>query len=236
MVRRLLPALLLALPLSANLIAADTSALRPPPGAKVALVEFEDLECPDCARAAPLVEEAAKTYHIPLVRHDFPLPQHPWAFDAAVLARWFDAQSKQLGVDFRLYLFQNQNVISAPLEGMVTATPEAATQCKQLLHSYADKFAAEHKLQIPFVVDPKGELAAKVRADRDVGTRVGLEHTPTIYVVTNKTQGTPFVEVVDRTQLFHMIEQAKRETGDTGSATTAGKPAAKRSAKKAGKS
>src|SRR5258708_37274548 len=109
MVRRLLPALLLALPLSATLFAADTSALRPPPGAKVALVEFEDLECPDCARAAPLLEEAARTYHIPLVRHDYPLPQHPWAFDAAVLARWFDAQSKQLGVDFRLYLFQNQN-------------------------------------------------------------------------------------------------------------------------------
>jgi len=235
MVRRLLPALLLALPLSANLIAADTSALRPPPGSKVALVEFEDLECPDCARAAPLVEEAARTYHIPLVRHDFPLPQHPWAFDAAVLARWFDAQSKQLGVDFRLYIFQNQNAISAPVEGMVTATPEAAAQCKQLLHSYADKFAAEHKLQIPFMVDPKGELAAKVRADRDIGTRVGLEHTPTIYVVTSKTQGTPFVEVVDRTQLFQMIEQAKRETGDTGRASAAGKPAAKRSAKKTGK-
>jgi len=37
-------------------------------------------------RAAPLVAEASRTYKIPLVRHDFPLPMHPWAYDAAVLA------------------------------------------------------------------------------------------------------------------------------------------------------
>ena len=49
-------------------------ALRPPKGATVALVIFEDLECPDCARAAPLLEEASRTYKIPVVRHDFPLP------------------------------------------------------------------------------------------------------------------------------------------------------------------
>src|SRR5580692_12628498 len=47
-------------------------ALRPPKGAQVAIVVFEDLQCPDCRRAAPLVEEAARTYKIPVVRHDFP--------------------------------------------------------------------------------------------------------------------------------------------------------------------
>ena len=36
------------------------SILKPPKGSDVAIVIFEDLECPDCARAAPLVEEAAK--------------------------------------------------------------------------------------------------------------------------------------------------------------------------------
>ena len=47
-------------------------ALRPPKGAQVALVVFEDLQCPDCRRAAPLVAEAGRTYKIPVVRHDFP--------------------------------------------------------------------------------------------------------------------------------------------------------------------
>src|SRR5277367_1586703 len=62
----------------------DSSALHPPAGAHVALVEFEDLECPDCARANPLLKEAAEKYHIPWVRHDFPLPMHNWSFNAAV--------------------------------------------------------------------------------------------------------------------------------------------------------
>ena len=51
---------------------------RPPKGSQVAIVVFEDLECPMCRRTAPLVEQASKTYKIPVVRHDFPLPGHPW--------------------------------------------------------------------------------------------------------------------------------------------------------------
>src|SRR5262252_4853661 len=77
--------------------AALAATLKPPKGANVAIIVFEDLECPDCARAAPLLEEASKTYGIPVVRHDFPLPFHPWSFDAAVFARYFDTHSKKLG-------------------------------------------------------------------------------------------------------------------------------------------
>jgi hypothetical protein len=68
----------------------DASALKPPAGARVAIVEFEDLECPDCARANPLLKDAADKYHIPWIRHDFPLPMHSWSFQAAVNARFFD--------------------------------------------------------------------------------------------------------------------------------------------------
>jgi protein-disulfide isomerase len=173
---------------------AASSVLKPPKGAQVAIIVFEDLQCPDCRRAAPLLEEAAKTYKIPVVRHDYPLPMHNWSLDAAVIARYFDTRSKQLGNDFRDYIFEHQPEI-------VPAT----------LRSFAEKFAAEHKVDLPFVVDPQGELAAKVTADRNLGNRVGIVHTPTIYVVSNKTQGKPFVEVVDRSQLFQLIDAMKRE-------------------------
>ena len=33
----------------------DTSMLKPPAGAKVAIYEFDDLECPACAHALPIV-------------------------------------------------------------------------------------------------------------------------------------------------------------------------------------
>jgi protein-disulfide isomerase len=169
-------------------------ALRPPKGASVAIVIFEDLECPDCARAAPLVEEASRTYKIPVVRHDFPLQMHPWAYDAAVLARYFDTKSKAIGNEFRDTVFKHQLEIT-----------------KDTLRSFAEKFAAAHKIDLPFVVDPDGKLAAKIEADRTAGTELGLQHTPTLYVVSNKHTGTPFVEVVDRTQLFQLIDSMKKE-------------------------
>ena len=169
-------------------------ALRPPKGATVALVIFEDLECPDCARAAPLLEEASRTYKIPVVRHDFPLPMHPWAYDAAIFARYFDTHSKALGNDFRDTVFRHQLEIT-----------------KETLRPFAEKYAAAHKIDLPFVVDPDGKLAKLIEADKAAGNQLNLQHTPTLYVVSNKHTGTPFVEVVDRTQLFQLIDTMKKE-------------------------
>src|ERR1044071_3771689 len=89
--------------LLAGLVSAEyaNSSLKPPKGAQVAIVVFEDLQCPDCRRAAPLVAEAGRTYKIPVVRHDYPLPMHNWSFQAAVIARWFDTKSKTTGNEFR---------------------------------------------------------------------------------------------------------------------------------------
>lgn len=168
--------------------------LRPPKGAKVALVVFEDLECPDCARAAPLIAQAGKAYNIPVVRYDFPLPIHAWSFDAAVIGQYFDTKSEKLGVEFREYIFRNQPLI----------TP-------QNLRSYAEKFAQQKGVALPFVIDPQGKLAAKVQQDREIGNQVGIQHTPTIYVVSNARSGQPFVEVADRSQLFQLIDQMRAD-------------------------
>jgi protein-disulfide isomerase len=176
--------------------AGDTSVLRPPKGSRVAILVFEDLQCPDCARAAPLLHEAARKYNIPLVQYDFPLPMHNWSFEAAVDARYFNTKSKKLGDDYRLFIFQNQPQI----------TP-------QNLRGMTERFAADNKVTFPFVVDPSGELAAKVKADYAIGQRVGIDHTPTIYVVSDTTRGTPFVEVVDRTQLYQLIDKVMEEAG-----------------------
>jgi protein-disulfide isomerase len=176
----------------------QASILRPPAGSKVALVEFADLECPDCARAASLLEEAKKTYKIPLVIYDFPLPQHAWAFEASTIAHYFRAKStpkNPLETKFRMYIYENQSAITA-----------------QNLRSYVDKFALANSTTVPFVVDPQGKFAAEVRAAKDKGIAINIQHTPTIYVVTAKTTGTPFVEVVNRNDLFSMIDQAIADT------------------------
>ncbi|HEY1986207.1 MAG TPA: thioredoxin domain-containing protein [Terracidiphilus sp.] len=188
----------------------DPSLLKPPAGSHVAIVEWEDMECPDCARANPLLREAANKYGIPWVRHDFPLPFHAWSFNAAVNARWFDTKNKKLGDDYRDAVFAAQVSITSP----------------DALAQFTQKFAQDHGVAFPFAVDPQGKLAAEVKTDYALGQRVGIEHTPTIWVVTANSKGAPFVEVVDRSKLYQLIDQA---IADTKSSTT---PAPKHTASK----
>lgn len=178
----------------------DASALKPPAGARVAIVEFEDMECPRCAVVNPILRDAAAKYRIPWVRNDFPLSMHVWSSDAAVDARWFDSKSKKLGDDFRDAVFANQQSI----------------ETKPDLRAFAEKFAQQHGIGFPFAVDPQGKLAAEVKADYALGQRIGVEHTPTIWVVTNKTSGVPYVEVVDINRLYQIIDQALADTRTSG--------------------
>jgi protein-disulfide isomerase len=170
------------------------SVLRPPKGAQVAIVVFEDLQCPMCRRTAPLVEQASKTYKIPVVRHDFPLPMHNWSYQAAVMARYFDTHSKALGNEFRDYIFENQLEIDP-----------------QNLRAYGEKFATAHKVDLPFVLDPGGKLAALVNADRDLGKAIKLDHTPTVYIVSSRHPNKPYVEVKDNSQLYLTIDTMMKE-------------------------
>jgi protein-disulfide isomerase len=186
----------LAVAAAVGVSAQDTvdSVLRPPKGAQVAIVVFEDLQCPMCRRTAPLVEQASKTYKIPVVRHDFPLPMHNWSYQAAIMARYFDAHSKALGNEFRDYIFENQLEVNP-----------------QNLRSYAEKFAAAHKVELPYVIDPNGKLAAQVNADRDLGKAIKLDHTPTVYIVSNRNPSKPYVEVKDNNQLYSTIDAVMKE-------------------------
>ena len=196
-IQRLLPLLhavvsgLLCLPVFAQDV---PEALRPPKGSQVALVVFEDLQCPQCGRTAPLLVQASRTYKIPLVQHDFPLPMHNWSFDAAVLARYFDTHSKEIGNAFR--------------------GPCSRTRWRSIRRICGD---------LPTSLPPitrwvcrswwirQGKLAGLVRADKELGVSLHIEHTPTIWMVSNKRNGKPYVEVTDTKELYVMIDAMKKE-------------------------
>jgi len=186
--------LAVSLVLSSLALGQDPSLLRPPKGVPVALIVFEDLQCPKCRSDAPLEEQAAKMHKIPLIRHDFPLPMHNWSYNAAVVAHYFDSQSKELGTQFRDFIFQHQ--------------PEIVPDN---LQSFVQRFATEHKVQVPFVIDPQGKFAAEVNAEKELGKKVGIQHTPTIYVVGTRNPSRPFIEVTDTNQLFQLIEAMQSE-------------------------
>jgi protein-disulfide isomerase len=190
----------------------DSSALHPPAGSRVAVVEFDDLECPACAAANPVLMQAAAKYGIPWIRHDFLIPGHPWSPSAAINARWLDQKSKRLGDDYRNYIFANQNSI------------ETRDELQQL----TQRFASAHSVALPFAIDPQGKLAAAVQADCQLGIRTGVNQTPTIFIVTSNSKGAPFIEVLNpQTQLFTTIDQALTDTRPSAPTKTTQKTAHK---------
>jgi protein-disulfide isomerase len=206
-------ALLLALPASvpasAQTTFRDTSMLRAPAGSKVAIYEFEDLECPACARAFPITRAAAEKYKIPMLHHDFPLKMHIWSHDAAVIARYMqDKISPQFAEDYRRAVFANQTAIAT----------------KDDLNAFTQKFFQSHGKAMPFVIDPSGLFTAEVDADYTLGERVGLTQTPTIFIVTQKG----YVQVTDVTQLYRMLDTAIAEAGPAASAKSKTTASAKR--------
>jgi protein-disulfide isomerase len=174
----------------------DASALKPPAGHNVAIIEFYDLECPLCAQTNPQLIAAANQYKIPWLRHDFLIPGHIWSPQAAINARYFDTRNGKLGNDYRDYIFANQNSIETPVD----------------LRNWTQKFAQAHGVALPFAIDPMGKFAAEIQADIDLGRRIGVEHTPTIFIVASGGHAPPFTEVVDRSRLFQTIDQVLAET------------------------
>jgi protein-disulfide isomerase len=177
----------------------DSSMLKPPPGARVAIIEWEDLECPACAHAFPFVHQAIEHYHIPFVRYDFLIPGHIWSPQAAVFARYLqDKVSPDLATDYRRQVFASQYRIASADD----------------LNAFTRQFMTAHHKEMPFVVDPTGQFKREVEADSSLGDKMGLIHTPTIFVVTPRH----WIEVADIDKLYTAIDQAEAMVGHAAAA------------------
>ncbi len=172
----------------------DTSMLVPPAGVKVAIIEWEDLECPACAHAFPFVHMAIDHYHIPLVRYDFLIPGHMWSREAALYARYLqDKVSPDVATEYRREVFASQYKLAS----------------KDDLNRFTQEFFAKRGKQMPFVVDPTGELQREINADDNLGNKLGLTETPTLVVVTPKG----WIQVKDVSDLYQAIDQAEAMVG-----------------------
>ncbi len=170
----------------------DPSFLKPPAGAKVAIVEYEDLECPACAHAFPIVHQAAAHYHIPLEEHDFQIQGHKWSHQAAIFADYLKAKvSPQLAEEYRREVFASQVRIESQDD----------------LRNFTQSFMKNAGKQMPFVVDPTGQFDREVNASTAEGMKFGLQHTPTIFVVTQNH----WIEVADVDDIYAAIDQAEAQ-------------------------
>ncbi|HEV2620057.1 MAG TPA: thioredoxin domain-containing protein [Acidobacteriaceae bacterium] len=179
----------------------DTSMLKPPPGVRIAVIEFQDLTCPACAYAFPIVHQAVAHYNIPLLEHDFLLGgEHAEHGDleAAIWARYLqDKVSPKIADDYRGAAFAGQNMI----------------ETKDDMQAFTRKFFQSHGLQMPFVADPTGELKKEVEADVALGTKLGVRFTPSIIVVTQHE----WIHVTKVDSLYEAIDQLEAKLGPAAS-------------------
>jgi protein-disulfide isomerase len=177
----------------------DTSMLKPPAGAKIALIEWEDLECPACAHAFPFVHEALNHYKIPFVRYDFLIPGHLWSRTAATYARWMqDTISPEFAEEYRREVFASQFRIATDDD----------------LKQFTQQYLSQHGKQLPFVVDPTQRFIHEVEADVNLGNKLGLTETPTIIVVTRHG----WIQVKSTDDLVKAIDEAEAAVAREGGA------------------
>jgi protein-disulfide isomerase len=165
----------------------DTSMFVPPAGARVAVLEWEDLECPYCARAFPSVHIAVKKYDIPLVERDYLIPGHAWSSTAALVARYLhDKVSPALATEYRREVFASQFRIASPDD----------------LGEFTKAFFKANGKTLPANVDPDGTLRREIDADVALGDKAGVIQTPTIIVASAHH----WTQVLDIDQLDKAIQ------------------------------
>jgi protein-disulfide isomerase len=140
--------------------------------ANVTMDVYSDFQCPHCKILAEqtlnrVMEDYAMKGKIRLVHHDFPLPMHQYAKEAALLAAAADKIGKFDKVSEVLFKQQDAWAANGKVEEAVDSvlTPAEAKQVHEL------------------VKDPA--VAAVVQRDIDLGTRLKITSTPTIILTKN---------------------------------------------------
>lgn len=140
-----------------------TDPVRGNPAAPVTIVEFSDYQCPFCQRVNPTLDRVRQTYgdRVKIVFKDFPLPNHAEAPKASEAARCAGEQNKYW--EMHDAMFANQRALQVPaLKQTARAIGLNGTAFDQCLDS--------------------GKHAAAVQAGIDLGARMGVNSTPTLYI------------------------------------------------------
>ncbi len=160
--------------------------VRGNPDAKVTVVNFDDFECPFCARMhSTLMAEILPEYKdkIKIVYKDYPLSQiHPWAEHAANDANCLAAQSPAAYWELADYLHGNQRAIRTSPQD-----PQAAySQLDQQTLEFGKKNGVDvTKLQACIKTPPAGVVKASVAE----GDKLGVSATPTVFVNGERLEG-----------------------------------------------
>lgn len=181
--------------------------VRGNPDAKVTIINFDDLECPFCARMHEELFPATELHYGNLVRYiymDFPLVQiHPWAMHAAVDVNCLAAQNQPGYWTLVDYIHSHANEISGDENHQ-----DIAASYKKL-----DDATRQQGSQDKVNMDKLNSCIAKqnesaIRASMKQGDALGIDGTPTMFINGERTTG-----AIPESMLWTIIDRAIRDTG-----------------------
>lgn len=172
--------------------------------AKVVAVNYDDFECPFCARMhQTLFPEIFKEYgeSVLFIYKDYPLEEiHPWAVHAAVDANCLAAQNNDAYWDFADYLHANQHAIG---------TEKGRDAQNTALDKLATLQGGKHNLDGAKLQSCiKTQSDAAVRASMHEADDLGVNATPTLFVNGQKLDG-----AVPINELRAALDRALQDAG-----------------------
>jgi protein-disulfide isomerase len=171
-----------------------------PAKAAVMVVEFSDMQCPHCQKAAPGIEQLlAQEPEVHFVYQNFPLPAHNWAEKAADYVDCVGRASNDAVWKFIAKTFEEQtNITEANLDEKLKGIATASG-------AKGDEVAA---------CAAKADTKARVEASVALGKAVGVSGTPTLFINGRSVPGGAPVEVLKKIVDF----EASREKDEKKSA------------------
>ncbi len=193
--------------------------IRGNPKAKVTIVNFDDLECPFCARMNEVLYPGTEQHYGDMVRYiylDFPLVQlHPWAMHAAVNVNCLADQSPT-GYWKLVDTLHTQSDDISGARGQ-ESLPLSLKKVDDLTLAEGKRGNVDMaKLQA--CISKQDESV--IRASMEQGDALGVDGTPTLFVNGERATG-----AISQSMLWTIIDRAIRDVGEVPPADTNSTPA-----------
>ncbi|MGC2401185.1 MAG: thioredoxin domain-containing protein [Acidobacteriaceae bacterium] len=173
--------------------------------AKVTIVNFDDLQCPYCARMHQQLFPSTLDHYKGLIRFyykDFPLVEiHPWAMHAAVNANCLADQSPDAYWKFVDYVHTHSDEI----RGTDHDAQQPQKTLDKLTHEEGQRSGLD-LAKLDACVAKQDEAA--VRASMKQGDGLGVNGTPTLFINGERISG-----ALPQAELWTAIDRALRDAG-----------------------
>lgn len=170
-----------------------------PAKAEVLIVEFSDMQCPHCQKAAPMIEQlVAQEPEAQFVFQNFPLPAHDWAEKAAEYVDCVGRASNDAVWKFIQKTFDEQtNITTANVEEKLKAIATASGV-------NADEIAK---------CAARPETKTRLEASVALGKSVGVTGTPMLFINGRMVSGNAPVDALKKIVEFEG-SQEKAASGE----------------------